>query len=332
MNSKRKAQLSVSLISICGLLLYIKNATIKNVPFVKSENVLPNTNEDKPTAAVVSPLSTSISSSGAFVGGTTLPEIRTRVREEIENLIGNPATPNLDSAQFRKAFESFIHPTLAATLDRMNPEQESGKAISESCDPFESEALTIFTSLQEKGEVPFASGPVEQESLLGMFSILMIQAGAGGRAIPETLEGLASHLPPTRADFFVCVAAREALQVVNRTSGPLRSEELAAWQRLATAQNPVYRGLALLGAPRVCVDQEQLTTIYASFRHESDPELFRRAIERLSQFDNNSAQSQLQSIRKDAVNSAPSEALNIMDNALLHQAEAVKLKAAYGER
>ena len=332
MTSKRKALLSVVLISLCGLSVYLRKPLTENGSEVKSEGALPKTNAVNPRVAVVSPTPPATSDSRTFAGGTTLPEIRSRVRQRLENLVVNPATPNLDVARFRKAFESFVHPSLATALEGMNTEQEGGKTVPGSCDPFGSEALTIFTTLQENGAVPFASGPIEEESLLGMFSILMIQAGAGGREIPVTLEGLASHLPPTRADFLVCMAAREALQTVNRTSGPLRPAELATWQQLATAQNPLFRGLALLGAPRVCIDQDQLTVIYASFRHESDPGLFRRAVERLSQFTNNGAQSQLQAMKADALNSGRSESLSILENALLQQAEAAKSKAAYGEK
>ncbi len=332
MNYKSKVLLLAVLVCVGALIVYSISVLTRKKASVKTEGSLATPNEPMASAVGASPLQSRAFDSKSFIGSTTLPEIRTRVRQQIEHLIGDPASPNLDAVRIRKAFESFIHPTLTANIGPLNPAQESGKTIAEGCDPFGSEQLTIFTSLQDKGEVPFASGPIEQESLLGMFSILMIQAGAGGREIPKTLEGLASRLPPTRADFFVCMAAREALQAVNRTSGPLRSEELAAWQRLATAQNSVYRGLALLGAPRVCVDQDQLTAIYASFRHESDPDLFRRAIERLAQFANDGAQSQLKAIREDALNSERSESLSMLDKALLQQAEAVKMKSAYGEK
>ena len=332
MSSKQTVLFSAVLISIGGVFWYVIKTDKTKESKLNPERSRSIAGATLPAENRVTPLPQLKSDSGSFVGGTTWPEIRSRVRMRIESLVGNPATPNLDPEQFKKAFEAFIHPNLVIALEGMSVEQESGKTIAGDCDPFGSEALTISIALQEKGELPFASGPTEQEALLGMFSILMIQAGAGGREIPNTLEGLSSRLPPTRADFIVCMAVREALQAVNRTSGPLRSEEFAAWQRLATAQNPVYRGLALIGAPRVCIDQAQLTTIYASFGHESDSELFRRAIERLSQFANSDAQSALRAIREDVLKTGRSKLLSILDNALLQQAEAVNLRAAYGDK
>jgi hypothetical protein len=98
------------------------------------------------------------------------------------------------------------------------------------------------------------------------------------------------------------------------------------------APNLVYRGLALLGAPRVCVDQDQLTKIYAAFRNDPDPELLRTAMQRLGQLTENQGPSPLKTIREQAVNSGRSDAVRVVDEALLQQAEAAKLKKAYGAK
>lgn len=328
MKPRRKALWGIVVFNLCGLPWTLSKPLGEKASLARAEGATLQGDVANSVAAVGARHSPTAPTCEAFAGGTTVPEIRLRVWHQLENLMGSPVAPDLDAARFRKAFEAYVHPTLARPLADMSAAQEAGKTLPGSCDPFGGQKCAILTALKETGTVPFASGPIEEESLLGMYSLLMSQALAGGRAIPDILDGLASQLPPTRASFLVCMAAREALEGVIRIRGPLKSEELAAWQRLATARHPVYRGLALLGAPRVCANQDQLTSIYALFRHESDPVLFGRAVERLGQIASSGARSELQAIKADVLKSGRADALPLLDSVLAQQAEAVQREDA----
>lgn len=199
-----------------------------------------------------------------------------------------------------------------------------------------------FRELLMSGKVSFLSGNEEMYSAAGLYSSGVLAGSFAGDGITNLLSQRSNQLPPSALDLVAYFAISDGIREIG--SGVSHNyptlESLAPY---ATAQNPIYRLLALQatakalpsgvtqppideGKESVAINQAR-AAVLQKYANETDPVIVGKLIEVLAATSNKEAQSTLKLIRERQAKLGASDIMQQADQAIEQVSKLIKAQS-----
>jgi len=312
------------------------------------ERSMPQSTSKVPESSSDAPQSPNVTALVLPVGLASMPpdkavesaqlQVQTLLVDGLSNPTSNDPRVRARVFEIWKLFASEFGNT---PIPRATPEVLAGQLLPAEIAKLSS-ANPNFRELLMSGKVPFLSGNEEMYSAAGLYSSGVLAGSFAGDGITTLLSQRANQLPPSTLDLVAYFAISDGIREIG--SGVSHNyptlESLAPY---ATAQNPIYRLLALQatakalpsgltqpsveeGKESVAINQARAAVLH-NYANETDPMIVGELIEVLAATSSKEAQGTLKLIRDRQAKLGASDIVQQADQALVQVDKLLKTQS-----